>query len=180
MSYDVSRAAPGDGFQVHVGPMLSPSRGRLGLISADPLAPPKLDFNYLAAESDWAVFRTAIRQAREIFAQPALETFRAAEIAPGARADSDAALDEFISHYAESAYHPCGTCRMGEDDDAVVDSECRVKGLTGLRVVDASIFPHITNGNLNAPTIMTAERAADLILGKPTLAAESPEVWSPV
>ena len=104
----------------------------------------------------------------------ALARFSGPEIAPGAGADSDEALDRFVALNAESAYHPCGTCRMGEDADAVVDSECRVRGIGGLRVVDSSIFPHITNGNLNAPTIMVAERAADLILGTTILAPESP------
>ena len=174
VSYDGSRAAASDGFQVHVGPMLSPTRGRLSLRNTDPLAAPRLDFNYMADTRDWEVFRTAIRKAREIFAQPSLARFSGPEIAPGPDADSDAALDSFIARNAESAYHPCGTCRMGEDADAVVDSECRVRGIDGLRVVDSSIFPHITNGNLNAPTIMVAERAADLILGNAPLAPESP------
>ena len=177
VSYDGSRAARKDGFQVHIGPMLSPSRGSVSLQSSDPATPPRIRFNYMAHREDWQVFRSAIRKAREIFAQPPLAHLRREEIAPGLLADSDAALDTFVSKNAESAYHPCGTCRMGESAGAVVDSACRVHGLEQLRVVDASIFPHITNGNLNAPTIMVAERAADLILGREPLPAQHVPVW---
>lgn len=171
VSYDGSRAAAGGGFQVHVGPMLSPSRGHLALRSNNPDDAPALHFNYMSCDQDWMVFRAAIRQTREIFAQPALSAWRGAELTPGEAADSDEALDAFVSSHAESAYHPCGTCRMGEDADAVVDPQCRVRGIDHLRVIDASVFPHITNGNLNGPTIMLAERAADLVLGQ-TLPAE--------
>ena len=179
VSYDGSHAAPGGGFQVHVGPMLSPSRGKLTLSSADPQAKPRLRFNYLSHTEDWQVFRAAVRHAREIFAQPALDAFRGDEIAPGAQADSDQAIDRFVSTNAESAYHPCGTCRMGEDDLAVLDAHCRVRGIEQLRVVDASIFPHITNGNLNAPTIMSAEKAADHIRGKTLPPLELPYYQDP-
>ncbi|MEM1231246.1 MAG: choline dehydrogenase [Pseudomonadota bacterium] len=164
VSYDGSRAAAGHGFQVHVGPMLSPSRGTLTIRSADTAVPPLLDFNYMSDPQDWQVFRAAIRQARDIFAQSALTPYRTQELAPGETVSSDDALDAFVSAHAESAYHPCGTCRMGSDHRAVVDPQCRVQGVTALRVIDASVFPHITNGNLNGPTIMLAERAADLVL----------------
>jgi choline dehydrogenase len=177
VSYDGSRAAAGGGFQVHVGPMLSPSRGHLALRSNNPDDAPALRFNYMSCDQDWAVFRAAIRQAREIFAQPALSAWRGAELTPGDAADSNDALDAFVSSHAESAYHPCGTCRMGEGADTVVDPQCRVHGIDSLRVVDASVFPHITNGNLNGPTIMLAERAADLVLGQ-TLPAEPTDYYT--
>ncbi len=166
MSYDGSVKANGHGYQLHVGPMLSPSRGSVTLAGPDPLSAPRIAFNYMSCSEDWRVFRSAIQQAREIFAQPAFAGVRGEELAPGAQTRSDAQLDAFIRAHAESAYHPCGTCRMGEDPESVVDSQGRVHDVPGLRVVDASIFPHITNGNLNAPTIMLAERMADLIRGQ--------------
>ena len=177
--YDGRAAATAHGFQVHVGPMRSPSRGYVKLASSDPKAAPSIRFNYMSVKEDWQDFRTAIRMTREIFAQPAFADFRGPEIAPGSAAQSDAALDDFIRENVESAYHPCGTCRMGAVDDvnAVVDSECRVIGTHALRVVDSSIFPEITNGNLNAPTIMVGEKAADMILGKPPLPASNVEPW---
>jgi choline dehydrogenase len=179
ISYDGRAAATAHGFQVHIGPMRSPSRGYVKLASSDPKAPPTIRFNYMSAEEDWQDFRTAIRLTREIFAQPAFSEFRGAELAPGAAAQSDAALDDFIRDNVESAYHPCGTCRMGAVDDvnSVVDSECRVIGTQALRVVDSSIFPEITNGNLNAPAIMVGEKAADMILGRPPLPASNVEPW---
>ncbi len=158
--YDGKVAAPGDGFQLHLGPMQSPSRGRVRLQSADPTAAPSIDFNYMSDPEDWRVFRAALRFGRELFAQAPFDTYRGDELAPGPAADSDHAIDEFVRTHAESAYHPCGTCRMGTDAEAVVDPEGRVQGVPRLRVVDASIFPHITNGNLNAPTIMAAEKVA--------------------
>jgi choline dehydrogenase len=163
MSYDGSAKAKGHGFQVHVGPMLPKSRGSVTLRSARPEDSPKIAFNYMSHPDDWQVFRAAIRKAREIFAQPGLDHLRGPELSPGADQVSDEQLDAFIAAHAESAYHPCGTCRMGTDSEAVVDPAGRVRGVSALRVVDASIFPHITNGNLNAPTIMVAERMADLI-----------------
>ena len=166
MSYDGVNQARQHGFQAHVGPMLSPSRGRITLTSSDPLAAPRIRFNYMSHDSDWRTFRSAIRKTREIFAAPALKDFAGAELAPGPALKSDKALDDFVRENAESAYHPCGTCRMGAPHNSVVDSAARVYGIEGLRVVDASIFPHITNGNLNAPTIMVAERVADLIRGR--------------
>ncbi len=163
MQYDGSAKAEQHGFQAHVGPMLSQSRGAVTLSSSNPKKHPRIAFNYMSHPEDWQVFRQAIRAAREIFAQPAFDAYRGLELRPGAQAQSDAELDAFISEHAESAYHPCGTCRMGEDNGAVVNSEGQVHGIDHLSVVDASIFPRITNGNLNAVVIMVAERCADLI-----------------
>jgi len=167
MQYDGSARAQLHGYQAHVGPMLSASRGEVTLAGTDPRQPPRIRFNYMSHAQDWEVFRAAIRAARDIFAQPAFDDVRGDEIRPGARLQSDSELDEFIRQHAESAYHPCGTCRMGEDPDAVVDSTGKVHGMEGLRVVDACIFPHITNGNLNAPVIMAAEKIADSIQALP-------------
>ncbi|MFU8817521.1 MAG: choline dehydrogenase [Pseudomonadales bacterium] len=169
--YDGSRPAVAHGFQAHVGPMRSKSRGRVRLRSADPTAAPVIAFNYMSHPHDWRDFRRCIRMVRNIFAQPAFADWRGAELAPGSQAQSDQELDAFVAAQAESAYHPCGTCRMGDPADGrtVVDPHCRVIGVDGLRVVDSSVFPHITNGNINAPTLMLAERAADLIRAVPRL-----------
>ncbi|WP_210257261.1 choline dehydrogenase [Chelativorans sp. ZYF759] len=177
--YDGKAAAPTHGFQAHVGPMRSKSRGSVTLRSGDPREKPVIRFNYMSHEDDWRDFRHAIRLTREIFAQPAFDPFRGAEISPGAHVESDAALDAHIREHVESAYHPCGTCRMGRADDAmsVVDPECRVIGVDGLRVADSSIFPRITNGNLNAPSIMVGEKAADHILGRTPLPPSNQEPW---
>jgi choline dehydrogenase len=166
--YDGKAAAEGHGFQVHVGPMRSKSRGAVTLRSGDPKDAPKILFNYMSDPSDWEDFRACVRLTREIFEQPAMAEHVKAEIKPGAGVQTDAELDAFLKEHVESAYHPCGTCRMGRRDDplAVVDEECRVIGVEGLRVADSSIFPQVTNGNLNGPSIMTGEKAADHILGK--------------
>jgi choline dehydrogenase len=177
--YDGKAAAPGHGFQVHVGPMRSKSRGFVRIRSADPKEPPRILFNYMSQASDWEDFRTCVRLTREIFRQPAMQRFAASEIQPGDDVTSDAAIDSFIRDHCESAYHPCGTCRMGAVSDplAVVDPQCRVIGVEGLRVADSSIFPQVTNGNLNAPSIMTGEKAADHILGRDMLPASNQEPW---
>lgn len=177
--YDGKSAAPGHGFQMHVGPMRSESRGSVTLRSADPAAAPKILFNYMTAENDYRDFRQCLKLTRELLQQEAFKPFAGAEIAPGNDVRSDDELDQFIRDHCESAYHPCGTCRMGEasDPDAVVDSSCRVIGVEALRVVDCSVFPRITNGNLNAPTIVTAEKASDAILGKPSLPAAELTPW---
>jgi choline dehydrogenase len=177
--YDGKAAANAHGFQAHTGPMRSPSRGHVTLRSADPKAPPRILFNYMSHEQDWIDFRTCIRLTREIFAQPAFAPFAGHEIQPGSQAQTDDELDDAIREHAESAYHPCGTCRMGAASDpmAVVDPETRVIGVDGLRVADSSIFPRVTNGNLNAPTIMTGEKAADHILGLAPLAPSNAEPW---
>ncbi|SNS33571.1 choline dehydrogenase [[Luteovulum] sphaeroides subsp. megalophilum] len=170
--YDGKAAAEGHGFQVHVGPMRSPSRGSVTLRSADPEAPPVIRFNYMSTEEDWQDFRRCVRLTREIFGQEAFKPFVRHEIQPGAACASDAEIDAFIRAHVESAYHPCGTARIGRADDpmAVVDPECRVIGVEGLRVADSSIFPRVTNGNLNAPSIMVGEKASDHILGRTPLA----------
>jgi choline dehydrogenase len=166
--YDGKTAASGHGFQAHVGPMRSPSRGAVTLRSSDPAEAPSILFNYMSDPQDWEDFRTCIRMTREIFDQKAFAPYAGAEIQPGAQAQSDEALDDFIREHVESAYHPCGTCKMGRADDpmAVVDSQGRVIGAEALRVVDSSVFPQITNGNLNAPSIMTGEKMSDHILGR--------------
>ncbi len=177
--YDGRTVAEGHGFQAHVGPMRSVSRGQVTLKSNDPDAAPKIQFNYMSDPTDWTDFRTCIRLTREIFAQDAFAPFRGHEIQPGDAAQSDAALDDAIREHVESAYHPCGTCKMGraDDDMAVVDPETRVIGVDALRVADSSIFPRITNGNLNAPSIMTGEKAADHILGRTPLPPANDEPW---
>ena len=177
--YDGQAAAEGHGFQAHVGPMRSPSRGSVSLNSADPAEAPKIVFNYMSEAKDWEDFRTCIRLTREIFAQDAFAPFVKHEIQPGEAVKSDEELDAFIAEHAESAYHPCGTCKMGRVDDpmAVVDPECRVIGVEGLRVADSSIFPRITNGNLNGPSIMVGEKASDHILGGDMLAKSNDRPW---
>jgi choline dehydrogenase len=133
----------------------------------------------MSTPEDWADFRHCIRLTRELFATEAFEPFAGKEIAPGEAVQTDEELDNFIKDAVESAYHPSGTCRMGHDDDpmAVVDCQCRVIGVEGLRVVDSSIFPRITNSNLNGPTLMIAEKAADHILGRPSLPRANQEPW---
>ena len=177
--YDGRAAAEGHGFQAHVGPMRSASRGAVSLRSADPGDDPVIRFNYMSAESDWTDFRRGIRLTREIFAQDAFKPFRRHEIQPGEAVRSDAALDDFIREHAESAYHPCGTCRMGARDDprSVVDPQGRVIGTEGLRVADSSLFPRITNGNLNAPSIMLGEKMSDHILGRSPLPPDNATPW---
>ena len=177
--YDGTAPSKSHGFQAHVGPMRSKSRGWVRLRSADPKAPPRIRFNYMAHEQDWQDFRRCIRLTRELFAQPAFAPYAGRELQPGEHVQSDADLDAFIRTEVESAYHPCGTCRMGAIDDpgAVVDPECRVIGVAGLRVADSSIIPRITNGNLNAPSILVGEKASDHVLGRDPLPAANATPW---
>lgn len=177
--YDGRAVADRHGFQAHVGPMRSKSRGAVTLRSGDPTDAPVIRFNYMSHPEDWEDFRTCIRLTREIFDQAAFKPFVNGEILPGPAAQTDAELDDFLRRHVESAYHPCGTARMGRASDpmAVVDPECRVIGVDGLRVADSSIFPQITNGNLNGPSIMTGEKAADHILSRPPLPASNLEPW---
>ncbi|MEM1078322.1 MAG: choline dehydrogenase [Pseudomonadota bacterium] len=177
--YDGQAAAEGHGFQAHVGPMRSPSRGAVTLRSADPMDAPKILFNYMSTDQDWEDFRRCIRLTREIFAQDAFKPFTKHEIQPGVDVQSDEDLNAFIREHVESAYHPCGTARMGRRDDpmAVVDPDCRVIGVEGLRLADSSIFPRVPNGNLNAPSTMVGEKAADHILGRASLPPENAEPW---
>ncbi|WP_305830617.1 choline dehydrogenase [Photobacterium leiognathi] len=179
MRYDGRAAFDGHGFQVHVGPNKPQSRGTVSVVSNDPHAKPKIEFNYISTEQDKQDWRDCIRLTREIMAQSALDQYRGDEIQPGADITSDQAIDQWVKENVESAYHPSCTCKMGDDNDvmAVLDSQCRVRGIENLRVVDSSIFPTIPNGNLNAPTIMVAERAADFILQRTPLPAGNVPVW---
>ncbi|HZD24644.1 MAG TPA: choline dehydrogenase [Alphaproteobacteria bacterium] len=169
IAYDGSGAVRGHGYQVHLGANKPKSRGQLRLKSADPAAPPELTFNYLSDEADRRAFRAGLRLTREIFAQAAFDPYRGEEVSPGRAVRTDDEIDAWIAQAAETAYHPAGTCRMGVDALAVVDPECRVRGIARLRVIDSSIMPTLTNGNLNAPTIMIGEKGADHVLGKPLL-----------
>ena len=180
MSYDGKIAINGHGYQVHVGPNKPLSRGYVRARSADPLEQPEIRFNYLQHKEDVENWRRVIRLTREIMEQPALEQYRGREIQPGTQVQGDAEIDAWVRQNAESAYHPSCTCKMGSEDDpmAVLDPQCRVRGLQSLRVVDSSIFTTITNGNLNVPTIMAAEKAADMILGDRAIPREdTSEIW---
>jgi len=172
---------PGDrhAFQAHVGPMRATSVGDIRLRSAKPTDHPLLQPNYLSTEQDRLEMRDAVKRAREVFVQAAFDPFRGDEIQPGPKVRSDADIDAFVRDRADSAYHPCGTCKMGSDPMAVVDAALSVRGLEGLRVVDASIMPDIVSGNLNAPVIMIAEKAADIIRGREPLAAIDAPVYVP-
>jgi len=170
MRYDGRSAFAGHGFQVHVGHNKPKSRGSVTIASADPTQPPKIVFNYLEHQDDIEGFRACVRLTREIIEQPAFDNFRGEEIQPGQQVQTDEQIDAFVRQAVESAYHPSCSCKMGEDDMAVVNSNTQVHGMQSLRVVDSSIFPTIPNGNLNAPTIMVAEKAADIILGNKPLA----------
>jgi choline dehydrogenase len=156
-------------YQVHIGNMRQASRGWIKLKSADAREHPRIQPNYLMEEQDRKEFRDAVKLTREIFAQKAFDQYRGPEINPGAHVKSDAEIDAFVRERGDSAYHPSCTCKMGTDDMAVVDPQARVRGLDGLRVVDASIMPSVVSGNLNAPTIMMAEKCSDMILGKKPL-----------
>ena len=177
--YDGQAAFDGHGFQVHVGPNKPDSRGHVRISGPDSIHEPLIQFNYLSTEKDLADWRQCLRLTREILQQPALDEFRGEEIQPGIDLSDDAAVDAWVRRNVETAYHPSCSCRMGarNDERAVVDPQCRVRGLEGVRIVDSSIFPTIPNGNLNAPTIMVAERAADLILGKEPMRILDAPVW---
>jgi choline dehydrogenase len=164
-------------YQVHIDLMRPRSLGRVKLRSADPTAPPSILFNYLQDPQDREDLRTSVRLTREILAQPALAPFRGEELSPGPHVLSDAGIDAFVRQGVETCYHPVGTCRMGVGPDCVVDAQCRVHGITGLRIVDASVMPTIVSGNTNAPTIMIAERASDLIRGRTPLERSAARVW---
>ncbi|EGU56013.1 choline dehydrogenase [Vibrio nigripulchritudo ATCC 27043] len=179
MRYDGQVAFSGHGFQVHVGPNKPESRGSVTIISNRPSDKPKIEFNYLSTKQDRQDWRDCIRLTREILAQPVMDAYRGDEIQPGDDVTSDEAIDQWVKDNVESAYHPSCSCKMGAEDDpmAVLDEQCRVRGIERLRVVDSSIFPTIPNGNLNAPTIMVAERAADMILGLPLEKPKNLPVW---
>ena len=168
----------GHGYQVHVGPMYSDVRGTCKIVSADPRKHPALLFNYLSTESDRREWIEAIRVTRNILSQPAWADLDGGEISPGPEVDTDEQILEWVAKDAETALHPSCTCRMGTDDMAVTDPQSlRVHGTEGLRVVDAAVFPFVTNGNIYAPVMMVAEKAADLILGNTPLPAERVEYY---
>ncbi|MEH6476031.1 MAG: choline dehydrogenase [Sneathiella sp.] len=179
MRYDGRTAFDGHGFQVHVGPNKPTSRGNVMIASSNAMDKPEIQFNYLTSQDDIQDWRQVVRLSREIINQPSLDTFRGEEIQPGQTVQTDEEIDAWVRENVESAYHPSCTCKMGADTDkmAVLDNECRVRGVEGLRVVDSSIFPTITNGNLNAPTIMAAEKAADQIKGVAPLKANQAPYW---
>jgi choline dehydrogenase len=162
-----------DGFSLHLCQLRPESRGRIALASADPLADPLIFANYLASPEDRRVMRECVKIGRDVVSQAALDPYRADELAPGKDVRSDAEIDAWVRRTAETIYHPVGTCKMGADGDptAVVDAELKVRGLEGLRVVDASVMPTLVGSNTNAPTIMIAEKAADLIRGRERVAA---------
>ncbi len=166
MRYDGRAAFEGHGFQVHVGPNKPTSRGHVRIAGGE--EQPEILFNYLSTERDVEDWRTCLRLTREILGQPAMDAYRGDEIQPAVDLRDDEATDAWVRQNVESAYHPSCSCKMGADDDpmAVLDPECRVRGIDKLRVIDSSIFPTITNGNLNAPTIMVAEKAADMLRGR--------------
>ena len=178
--YDGSSPAGGHGYQVHVGPMYSDARGSVKITSKDPRVHPALRFNYLSTEQDRREWLEAVHAARTILTQPAFEPFNAGELSPGPSVETDEEILDWVARDAETALHPSCTCRLGVDELSVIDPETmRVHGLDGLRVVDASVFPYVTNGNIYAPTMMVAEKAADLILGATPLRAVGRRVLPP-
>jgi len=176
--YDGSQPAGGHGYQVHIGPMYSDSRGTVRITSADPFVKPALAFNYLSTETDRQEWVEAIGVARKILTQPAFDEFSAGELSPGPSVSTDEEVLAWVARDAETALHPSCTAKMGTGEMAVVDPESmRVHGLEGLRVVDASVMPYVTNGNIYAPVMMTAEKSADLILGNTPLTPETVEFY---
>jgi choline dehydrogenase len=176
--YDGTAPAGGHGYQVHIGPMYSNSRGSLKVVSGDVRDAPAFTFNYLSTPEDCQEWIEAIAAARKILNQPAFAEFSSGEISPGPSVATDEEVLEWVRKDGETAYHPSCTCRMGVDDMAVVDPlSMKVRGMEGLRVVDASVMPYVTNGNIYAPTMMLAEKAADLILGNTPLPAEHVEFY---
>jgi choline dehydrogenase len=170
MSDHARKKADRHGFMTHVCQLRPQSRGYISLKSADPLVAPVIQPNYLEAEEDRRAMREGTKIARDIFAQAAFDPYRGPELMPGAHVRTDEQIDAWVRRTAETIYHPVGTAKMGKDSEAVVDAELKVYGLQGLRVVDASVMPTLVSGNTNAPTIMIAEKAADMILGRPPLA----------
>ncbi len=179
VNYNGTGVSGDHGFMIATGPNKGKSRGHVRVRSADPHQHPDIVFNYLQTEEDRDGFRRCVRLTREIIGQPAMDAFRDGEIQPGPEVQTDEQIDAFVRQHMESTMHPCGTCRMGEDELAVVDSELRVRGLEGLRVIDSSVFPTVPNGNLNAPTIMLAERASDLVKGVTPLVSDAPVGLAP-
>jgi choline dehydrogenase len=171
--YDGTAPASGHGYQVHIGPMYSNSRGSLKVTSGDVRDKPAFTFNHLSTQEDKQEWVEAISAARNILNQPAFAPFSGGEISPGPTVTTDAEVLDWVRKDGETAYHPSCTCRMGVDDMSVIDpATMRVRGMQGLRVVDASVMPYVTNGNIYAPVMMVAEKAADIILGKTPMAPE--------
>jgi len=179
MRYDGKAAMRGHGYQVHAGVNRPSSRGRIKIINSNPEVKPSILFNYLQSEQDIQDWRDCIRLTREILNQPALDEYRGDEANPGIDVKTDEQIDAWVRSNVESAYHPSCTCKMGKENDsmAVVSNSGEVFGIENLRVVDSSIFPSIPNGNLNAPTLMVAEKLADDILGNPSLSENNINVW---
>jgi choline dehydrogenase len=178
--YDGSAPTSGDGYQVHVGPMFSDSTGTVKIRSTDPRQHPAVLFNYLSTEQDRREWIEAVRTARRILNQPAFEPYNGGEISPGPSVETDQEIMDWVARDGETALHPSCTCAMGTDEMSVVDpATFRVHGVDGLRVVDASVLPVVTNGNIYAPTMMVAERAADVILGQQLLPPDEAEVYLP-
>ncbi len=178
--YDGSAPSGGHGYQVHVGPMFSESKGSVRIRSTDPREHPAVLFNYLSTERDRREWIEAVRLTRHILNQPAFEPYNGGEISPGPSVDTDQEIMDWVARDAETALHPSCTCAMGTDELSVVDpTTFRVHGVDGLRVVDASVMPIVTNGNIYAPTMMVAERAADVILGNELLPPSDADVWLP-
>jgi choline dehydrogenase len=176
--YDGSVPAGGHGYQVHIGPMYSDSRGSVQITSADPRRHPALRFNYLSTAQDRREWVEAIHVARDILNQPAFDQYNDGELSPGQEVESDEQILDWVARDAETALHPSCTCKMGTGEDAVLDpASLRVRGVEGLRVVDASAMPYVTNGNIYAPVMMMAEKAADLILGNTPLPPERLEFY---
>jgi choline dehydrogenase len=176
--YDGSVPAGGHGYQVHIGPMYSDARGSVQITSADPRRHPALRFNYLSTAQDRREWVEAIHVARDILNQPAFDQYNDGELSPGQEVESDEQILDWVARDAETALHPSCTCKMGTGEDAVLDpASLRVRGVEGLRVVDASAMPYVTNGNIYAPVMMMAEKAADLILGNTPLPAERLEFY---
>src|SRR5256712_1501886 len=170
--YDGSAPASDHGYQVHIGPMNSDARGTVAITDTDPRVHPALRFNYLSTDQDRREWLEAVRVARRILTQPAFDPFNGGEVSPRPAVETDAEVLDWVARDGETALHPSCTCRMGADELSVVDpSTMRVHGVEGLRVVDASVFPYVPNGNIYAPVMMVAEKAADLILGNTPLAA---------
>ena len=176
--YDGSKPSGEHGYQVHIGPMYSDARGSVKIVSADPTVHPALRFNYLSTDQDRREWVEAIHVARTILGQPAFDAFDAGELSPGATVETDEQILDWVGRDGETALHPSCTCRMGIDDLSVIDPlTMRVHGIDGLRVVDASAMPYVTNGNIYAPVMMLAEKAADLILGNTPLEPEKIEFY---
>ena len=171
------RKADRHGFMAHVCQLRPQSRGFISLKSTNPLDAPLIQPNYLEAEEDRRALREGVKIAREVFAQSAFDAYRGPELMPGAHVRNDEAVDLFIRKTAETIYHPVGTAKMGKDADSVVDTQLNVYGVQGLRVIDASVMPSLISGNTNAPTIMIAEKAADMILGYPLLPPQNVKVF---